>query len=135
MLINCVAYEGGKKLADIPPSEIHEYVCKPECFVWVALFEPSREEVDAMHREFDLPDLAVEDALKSRNGDQRRALLPLFLHPNAQVRLKAATATLALAPEAARQTLQIISDRQEYPQAADARGMMRAVDKGRYVPE
>jgi hypothetical protein len=78
---------------------------------------------------------AVEDALKSRNGDQRRALLPLFLHPNAQVRLKAATATLAVAPEAARQTLQIISDRQEYPQAADARGMMRAVDKGTYVPE
>ena len=33
MLINCVAYEGGKKLADIQPSEIHEYVCKPECFV------------------------------------------------------------------------------------------------------
>jgi hypothetical protein len=57
------------------------------------------------------------------------------LHPNAQVRLKAATATLAVAPEAARQTLQIISDRQEYPQAADARGMMRAVDKGTYVPE
>ena len=45
MFINCVAYEGGKKLADIPPSEIHSYVCKPECFVWVALFEPSREEL------------------------------------------------------------------------------------------
>ena len=68
MFINCVAYEGGKKLADIPPSEIHSYVCKPECFVWVALFEPSREELDAMHKEFDLPDLAVEDA---QNGHQR----------------------------------------------------------------
>ena len=34
----------------------------------MALFEPTREEVDAMHREFDLPDLAVEDAL---NGHQR----------------------------------------------------------------
>jgi magnesium transporter len=68
MFINCVAYEGGKKLADIPPSEIHSYVCKPECFVWVALFEPSRDELDAMHKEFDLPDLAVEDA---QNGHQR----------------------------------------------------------------
>jgi hypothetical protein len=92
------------------------------------------DEITKFNRLYDEME-AVEDALKSRNGDQRRALLPLFLHPNAQVRLKAATATLALAPEAARQTLQIISDRQEYPQAADARGMMRAVDKGRYVPE
>jgi hypothetical protein len=38
-------------------------------------------------------------------------------------------------PEAARRTLQVISDRQEYPQAADARGKMRAVDKGTYVPK
>ncbi len=68
MFINCVAYEGGKKLADIPPGEIHSYVCQPECFVWVALFEPTREELDAMHKEFDLPDLAVEDAL---HGHQR----------------------------------------------------------------
>jgi magnesium transporter len=68
MLINCVAYEGGKKLADIQPSEIHSYVNRPECFVWVAMFEPSREELDAMQKQFDLPDLAVEDA---RNGHQR----------------------------------------------------------------
>src|SRR5258706_1462854 len=68
MFINCVAYEGGKKLADIPTSEIHSFVCRPECFVWVALFEPTPEELDAMHKEFDLPDLAVEDA---RNGHQR----------------------------------------------------------------
>ncbi len=68
MFINCVAYEGGKKLADIQPSEIHSYVCQPECFVWVALFEPTREELAAMHKEFDLPALAVEDAL---NGHQR----------------------------------------------------------------
>ena len=68
MLINCVAYEGGKKLADIPPSEIRNFVCKPECFVWVAMFEPSAEELEAMQAQFNLPDLAVEDA---RNGHQR----------------------------------------------------------------
>jgi magnesium transporter len=68
MLINCVAYQGGKKLADIQPSEIHNYVTRPECFVWVALFEPTREELHAMQSEFDLPGLAVEDAL---HGHQR----------------------------------------------------------------
>lgn len=77
---------------------------------------------------------AAEEELKARDGDQRHALLPLLDHPNAQVRLKAAIATLAVAPEAARQTLQIISDRNEYPQAADARGMMRAFDERRFVP-
>jgi hypothetical protein len=77
---------------------------------------------------------AVEQELKARVDDQRRMLASLFNHPNAQVRLKAALATLAVAPEAARATLQLISDRQEYPQAADARGMMRAIDEGTYVP-
>ena len=68
MLINCVAYEGGKKLADIQPSEIGNYVTRPECFVWVALFEPSIEELDTMQAEFNLHELAVEDA---RHGHQR----------------------------------------------------------------
>jgi magnesium transporter len=68
MLINCVAYEGGKKLADIPPSEIRNFVCKPECFVWVAMFEPANDELEGMQAQFNLPDLAVEDA---RNGHQR----------------------------------------------------------------
>ena len=76
----------------------------------------------------------VKQELKSRAGDQRRALLALLDHPNAQVRLKSAITTLALAPEAARQALQVISDRQEYPQAADARGMMRAIDEGSFIP-
>ncbi len=68
MLINCVVYEGGKKLADIQPSEIHSYVCKPECFIWVAMFEPAAGELASMQAEFDLHDLAVEDA---RHGHQR----------------------------------------------------------------
>jgi hypothetical protein len=77
---------------------------------------------------------AMENELKGRDGDQRRALVRLYDHPNAQVRLTSASATLALSPEAARRTLQTISDRQEYPQAADARGMIRSVDDGTFVP-
>ena len=76
----------------------------------------------------------VEKELKAHKGDQRQALLSLLDLPNAQVRLTSAIATLALAPEAARRALQIISDREEYPQAADARGMIRAVDEGSFVP-
>jgi magnesium transporter len=68
MLINCIAYQDGRKLADIQPSEIQSFVSRPECFVWVALFEPSKEELEVMGRQFDLPDLAVEDAC---TGHQR----------------------------------------------------------------
>lgn len=44
----------------------------------------------------------IEAELKSRPGDQRTALLKLYNHANMQVRLNAAHATLAVAPEAAR---------------------------------
>jgi magnesium transporter len=62
MLINCVAYQDGKKLADIPKTEIGEYVKRPDCFVWVALFEPSAPDLLEMQQEFGLHELAVEDA-------------------------------------------------------------------------
>ena len=68
MLVNCVVYQGGKKLADIAQSEIHEYLAKPGCFVWVALRDASDAELDEMSREFHLHELSVEDA---RHGHQR----------------------------------------------------------------
>ena len=50
MLINCVAYQNGRKLADIPIEDISDYVSRPDCFVWVALFEPDDDELDEMAR-------------------------------------------------------------------------------------
>jgi len=63
---------------------------------------------------------AVRNELKSRPGDQRSALLPLYTHPNIQVRLKAALSTMEIAPEAARKVFRKIADSRRYPQAADA---------------
>jgi len=68
MLISCVAYQNGRKLADIPVEDISEYVGRPDCFVWVAMFEPSMDELEEMAGEFGLHELAVEDA---RHGHQR----------------------------------------------------------------
>lgn len=62
MLINCVAYQDGRKLADIPVGQIHLFVNEPGCFVWVALKDPEPGELDFMQREFGLHELAVEDA-------------------------------------------------------------------------
>ena len=71
MLINCVAYEDGRKLGDISQQEIGAHVSRPERFVWVALKAPVPEEIDQMERQFRLHPLAVEDA---RHGHQRPKL-------------------------------------------------------------
>jgi magnesium transporter len=68
MLINCVAYQDGRKLADIDVGAIKEWVNKPDCFVWVALRDAGDEELLQMQHEFGLHELAVEDA---RHGHQR----------------------------------------------------------------
>lgn len=68
MLINCIAYQDGKKLADIPVKDISVYLAKPDCFVWVALKDATSEELEEMRIEFGLHELAVEDA---RVGHQR----------------------------------------------------------------
>src|SRR5512140_1118819 len=68
MIVNCAAYQEGRKLADIAVEEIREYVKRPECFVWVALKDPTNEELAQMHDEFGLHPLAVEDA---SHGHQR----------------------------------------------------------------
>ncbi len=63
MLINCVAYQNGQKLGDIPISEISDVIARPDCFVWVGLADATPEELEQMRQEFDLHELAVEDAL------------------------------------------------------------------------
>jgi magnesium transporter len=68
MLINCVAYANGKKLADIPIAEISDYLQRQDCFVWVALKDAADDELVTMQNEFGLHPLAVEDA---QHGHQR----------------------------------------------------------------
>jgi magnesium transporter len=68
MLINCVVYQEGKKLRDISVEEISDYVSRPDCFVWVALKDAEPSELEKMQEEFDLHELAVEDA---HHGHQR----------------------------------------------------------------
>ena len=68
MLINCVAYQDGKRLADPPVEEISDWLTRPGCFIWVALRDATEPELTQMQHEFGLHDLAIEDA---RNGHQR----------------------------------------------------------------
>ena len=68
MLINCVAYQDGKRLAEIQPDEIRRYLAMPGCFVWVALLERDPATLELLREQFGLHPLAVEDA---QHGHQR----------------------------------------------------------------
>ncbi len=77
---------------------------------------------------------AIEEELKVRSGDQRRLLTRLYEHENAQVRLNAAKATLAVAPVEARQLLEAIAASRRFPQAGDAGMSLINLDNGIYKP-
>jgi len=68
MIVNCVAYERGKKLSEIPMSEVRSHLDQREHFVWVALKDPEPSELATLQEEFSLHELAIEDAQK---GHQR----------------------------------------------------------------
>jgi magnesium transporter len=60
--VKCVAYEDGRKVADILMAEIPTYLTRPHCFVWAALLDPPAALVAEFQRLFGLHPLAVEDA-------------------------------------------------------------------------
>jgi Domain of unknown function (DUF2019) len=103
-------------------------------FVDIALAEydaTEREDNAKYRRLFDqMTELMAEFLI--RPVRQRRALMALYEHPNPQVRFRAAFFTQDIAPEAARRVCEIISERNEYPQAANARWMIRNLDEGPY---
>ena len=92
-----------------------------------------RREHAKFNRLFDKME-AVEKELKAHNGDQRQALLRLYEHPNAQVRLKAVKATLAVAPEPALRMLKAIAESREYPQAGEAGMSLYNLEVGIFKP-
>ncbi len=59
MLINCVAYAKGKRLADLALAEVPAWLKHNDGFVWVALRDPEPGEIEAARLAFNLP----EDAL------------------------------------------------------------------------
>ena len=67
MIVDCAVYENGaRRGGDVALSEAYEAGRESENgFVWIGLHEPSREEFESVRAEFDLHELAVEDAIKA----------------------------------------------------------------------
>ncbi|MFT3948367.1 MAG: magnesium/cobalt transporter CorA [Agriterribacter sp.] len=64
-IINCIAYKNGIRAAELPLNKVHEALEDAEQFVWIGLHEPSHEIMRQVQQEFNLHDLAVEDAQKA----------------------------------------------------------------------
>jgi magnesium transporter len=66
MIVDCAVYQDGKRRpGEVPLDKAFEAGREPDTFVWIGLYEPSAEEFDAVAREFDLHELAVEDAIQA----------------------------------------------------------------------
>jgi hypothetical protein len=74
--------------------------------------------------------LEIEAELRNRGLEARLNLLKLYEHPNMQVKLQAAKATLAVAPKEARRMIESIAESPWMPQAGDAGMCLWALDEG-----
>ena len=77
---------------------------------------------------------AIAAELKTREGDQRSALLILLRHNNIRVRLDAAMSTIAVAPEEARFVLKEIAQMHVFPETAEAQFAIDGLDSGEWNP-
>ncbi len=72
MIVDCAVYEDGlRRVGSLPIEAAFEASRSQDAFVWIGLHEPTADEFDSVRREFDLHELAVEDAI---NAHQRPKL-------------------------------------------------------------
>jgi magnesium transporter len=64
MIVDCAVYEAGER-SEVSLERAHEAYGRDGAFVWIGLHEPTPEEFEAVRGEFDLHELAVEDAIKA----------------------------------------------------------------------
>jgi len=64
-IVSSSAYADGRKIGTIALEDIRQVLQTDGALIWVGLYEPSEEELRRVQKEFDLHDLAVEDALRA----------------------------------------------------------------------
>jgi magnesium transporter len=75
MIVDCAVYENGvRRPGKLDLDDAYEAGREPGAFVWIGLHEPTEEEFESVRKEFNLHDLAVEDAIKAH----QRAKLEVY---------------------------------------------------------
>ena len=70
-VIDCAAYCGGARVADLGLDQIRGALTREDQFVWLGLYEPEQDVLRKVQQQFGLHDLAIEDAY---NAHQRPKL-------------------------------------------------------------
>jgi magnesium transporter len=66
MIIDCAVYKNGvRRPGKLALEDAYEAGREPGTFVWIGLHEPTGGEFESVRKEFDLHELAVEDAVKA----------------------------------------------------------------------
>ena len=66
MIIDCAAYEDGRRVpGTLPLGDVPAACQRKNGFVWLGLFEPTAEEFAKVAQQFELHELAVEDAISA----------------------------------------------------------------------
>ena len=66
MIVDCAVYEEGlRREGELALEETYEACRRDGAFGWIGLLEPTEEEFESVRREFQLHELAVEDAIKA----------------------------------------------------------------------
>jgi len=65
MVVNCFAYADGRRLGPVEIDDISEILRFPGHFIWIGLHEPAEDLLRKIQEEFQLHELAVEDALRA----------------------------------------------------------------------
>jgi magnesium transporter len=66
MIVDCAVYEEGRRRpGELALEDTYEQCSRDGTFAWIGLHQPTVEEFQSVRREFDLHELAVEDAIKA----------------------------------------------------------------------
>jgi magnesium transporter len=92
VIVDCAAYDKGRRRpGELTLEEAGEAAREGDGFVWLGVFEPTEEEFEAVAREFDLHELAVEDAVRAHQrpkvelfGETLLVVVKTVSHPDAE---------------------------------------------------
>jgi magnesium transporter len=74
VIVDCAVYEDGRRLAgDLAIEDAYEATRDETAFAWIGLLNPTIPEFDSVRQEFDLHELAVEDAVHAHQRPKLEA--------------------------------------------------------------
>src|SRR5215510_1643038 len=61
-IVNCAVYTDGRRAADVDVRDLQDALRQQEGFIWIGLHEPDEDILREVQLQFELHDLAIEDA-------------------------------------------------------------------------